>query len=421
MCAIALYAGVGADWLTPAPGDIYNLGTLGGTHSDGYGINDAGQVAGYSLHDRRRPPMHAFRYNGTPGSGRRDGRPGHPRRDGQRRLRHQRRRAGRRRVANDRRRGLSRLPLHRHARQRAARWPTWAPSAGRPATAAASTTPGRSPAIATRPATPPHHAFRYTGTPGSRRRHGRPGHARRDGQRSASAINDAGQVAGCVRHDRRRRYSRLPLHRHARLGRRDGRPGHPRRDDSAGYAINDAGQVAGFSRHDRRHRCPRLPLHRHARLGRRDGRPGHPRRDGQLRLSASTTPASSSDCRRSAGAGGGSWATLWQTDAGNTAVDLDAWLDATNPTLGAYWTLTEAHGINNNGLITGSGIYNDGPGGLSDGTARTSSTPPALVSPSRRRSRCWLLACRFSFGGTRGDPAVAAHVARTTNDVLLKL
>ena len=58
---------------------------------------------------------------------------------------------------------------------------------------------------------------------------------------------------------------------------------------------------------------------------------------------------------RAAGAGGGSWATLWLNDAGNTAVDLDAWLDAVNPTLGAYWALTEARAINNNGLITGHG------------------------------------------------------------------
>jgi uncharacterized membrane protein len=70
---------------------------------------------------------------------------------------------------------------------------------------------------------------------------------------------------------------------------------------------------------------------------------------------------------RAAGNGGGSWATLWQIDAGNTAIDLDAWLDAINPTLGAYWNLKEARGINIDGLITGQGIYDDGLGGLSDG------------------------------------------------------
>ncbi|MEX0611300.1 MAG: PEP-CTERM sorting domain-containing protein, partial [Pirellulales bacterium] len=74
------------------------------------------------------------------------------------------------------------------------------------------------------------------------------------------------------------------------------------------------------------------------------------------------------EAERAASAGGGRWATLWQTDAGNTPVDLDAWLDANNPTLGAYWMLSAAYGINDNGLITGTGLYDDGPGGLSDGT-----------------------------------------------------
>lgn len=49
-------------------------------------------------------------------------------------------------------------------------------------------------------------------------------------------------------------------------------------------------------------------------------------------------------------------------------IDLDAWLKANNPTEGAKWTLTVAHGLTDSGLITGYGDYNDGPGGLSDGT-----------------------------------------------------
>jgi hypothetical protein len=49
-------------------------------------------------------------------------------------------------------------------------------------------------------------------------------------------------------------------------------------------------------------------------------------------------------------------------------IDLDAWLDATNPTEGAKWTLTEALGLTDGGLITGDGTYNYGPGGLTDGT-----------------------------------------------------
>ncbi|MEX2093524.1 MAG: hypothetical protein WD971_12645, partial [Pirellulales bacterium] len=69
----------------------------------------------------------------------------------------------------------------------------------------------------------------------------------------------------------------------------------------------------------------------------------------------------------SSASGVGSWATLWLNDIGNPAVDLDAWLDAINPTLGAYWRLRSATGINNDGLVTGDGTYDDGPGGLSDG------------------------------------------------------
>ena len=83
---------------------------------------------------------------------------------------------------------------------------------------------------------------------------------------------------------------------------------------------------------------------------------------------------------RAAGAGGGSWPTLWLNDAGNTAVDLDAWLDAVNPTLGAYWTLPEARAINNDGLITGTGHYDDGPGGLSDGSRAFVLDASSLVS-----------------------------------------
>ncbi|HEV2294722.1 MAG TPA: PEP-CTERM sorting domain-containing protein [Tepidisphaeraceae bacterium] len=49
-------------------------------------------------------------------------------------------------------------------------------------------------------------------------------------------------------------------------------------------------------------------------------------------------------------------------------IDLNAWLDTNNPIEGAKWTLLEARGINDYGLITGEGIFNDGPGGLSDGT-----------------------------------------------------
>ena len=46
LCAIALSAVVGVSLANATAGDIYNLGTLGGTSSGGYDINDAGQAVG---------------------------------------------------------------------------------------------------------------------------------------------------------------------------------------------------------------------------------------------------------------------------------------------------------------------------------------------------------------------------------------
>jgi probable HAF family extracellular repeat protein len=49
---------------------MHDLGTLGGSGSRGYGINNAGQVTGNSsLGATTADPIHAFRYDGTPGSG----------------------------------------------------------------------------------------------------------------------------------------------------------------------------------------------------------------------------------------------------------------------------------------------------------------------------------------------------------------
>jgi probable HAF family extracellular repeat protein len=41
-------------------------------------------------------------------------------------------------------------------------------------------------------------------------------------------------------------------------------------------------------------------------------------------------------------------------------IDLDAWLHATNPTEAAKWTLKNALGLTDTGLVTGYGNYNDG-------------------------------------------------------------
>jgi hypothetical protein len=48
--------------------------------------------------------------------------------------------------------------------------------------------------------------------------------------------------------------------------------------------------------------------------------------------------------------------------AGGRMIDLDAWLDATDPAAGALWRLDFANGISDAGLIVGQGAYNDGTG-----------------------------------------------------------
>jgi MYXO-CTERM domain-containing protein len=50
-------------------------------------------------------------------------------------------------------------------------------------------------------------------------------------------------------------------------------------------------------------------------------------------------------------------------------IDLDAWLDATNPTEGAKWMLGYAFGLNDGGLITGAGNYDEDGDGFSVGRA----------------------------------------------------
>jgi probable HAF family extracellular repeat protein len=48
-------------------------------------------------------------------------------------------------------------------------------------------------------------------------------------------------------------------------------------------------------------------------------------------------------------------------------INLDTWLDAVNPIEGAKWTLKEANGVTDSGLITGHGNYYDGPGAPNNG------------------------------------------------------
>ena len=61
-------------------------------------------------------------------------------------------------------------------------------------------------------------------------------------------------------------------------------------------------------------------------------------------------------------------------------IDLDVWLDANYPAEGANWTLTDAAGLTNTGLITGTGQYDDGPDGLADGLRAYILDASALVA-----------------------------------------
>jgi len=69
LCAfLAVTLAVSAASTPAAPPTIYNLGTLGGALSSGLAVNDAGQVAGTS-YLTGLSARHAFRYDGTSGSG----------------------------------------------------------------------------------------------------------------------------------------------------------------------------------------------------------------------------------------------------------------------------------------------------------------------------------------------------------------
>jgi probable HAF family extracellular repeat protein len=292
---------------TPGAGGVMrDLGTLGGSHSTGWGINASGQVAGMAQVSTQR--HHAFRYDGMPGNG------------------------GVMRDLGTLPGGATSHGLGINAHGQVAGYSSIAGSSD------------------------PYHAFRYDGTPGS-------GGVMRDlgtlGGTSSfgNGINDAGQVTGST-------LTASGPYSHA--FRYDGTPGSggimrdlgalPGGMSSEGNAINSSGQIAGAaSTADGWHAF------------RYDGTPGV---DGEMHdLGTLGGFFSRGDGINNAGfvvgaaenQYGGSVATLWRPDG--SIVDLDAWLDVINPSAGKIWQLETAAGISDGGLITGTG-WQDGLGTL---------------------------------------------------------
>lgn len=208
-------------------------------------------------------------------------------------------------------------------------------------------------------------AFLYTGTPGV------DGHMVDLGSLAGTesvgnGINASGQVAGTSNSD--------PLAAAAmRAFRYVGTPGvdgamQPLGSlggiSSFGMAINDAGQVAGYS-------GVSLNVAEHAFLY--TGTPGQ----GGAMADLGTLGGPNSRgfginnlgqvVGESQTAGGVYHAFIY---TGGQMIDLDTWLDATDPVAGAHWTLTFASDIGNTGYISGYGIYDGNTRGfLIDGSS----------------------------------------------------
>jgi probable HAF family extracellular repeat protein len=157
-----------------------------------------------------------------------------------------------------------------------------------------------------------YHAFLYTGTPGS-----------------GGAMADLGTLGG---------------------------------NFSTGRGINDSGQVVGDSS------TTDSPYHAFLYTG-IPGNGGAMHDLGTLPGDASSSANAINAAGLVVGNSGVSGVFLYVGTPGTDGhmIDLNAWLDANNPIEGAKWTLGTAFGITDSGLITGTGDYNDGPGGLSDG------------------------------------------------------
>ena len=349
---------------------VYDLGTLGGTNSFGRAVNHGGQVAGYSSVTGDFTE-HAFRYDGTPGSG------GVMRDLGT--------------LGGARSRAMAVNAAGQVAGHSDIAGSPWARAFrydGTPGVGGvmhdlgtlggdssvangindAGQVVGRS-FIPSSVSFGGQHAFRYDGTPGA-------GGAMRDlgafpGQPGSTpfaegvAVNNNGQVTG---------FSEVGGGAY-RAFRYDGTPGsggvmHGLSGPgffgwSFGDAINDAGQVAGSGQ---------ITGSTAYHAFRYDGTPGA---GGAMRDLGTLGGANShgkavNDAGHVAGfsevTGSSTFHAFLYTGtpgAGGLMIDLDAWLDANNPTEGAKWTLSYAEDLSDTGWITGTGTYDpDGPGGV---------------------------------------------------------
>ena len=354
--AVLLALGLLASSADAASGDIYNLGTLpGGTSSHGYAINASGQVTGQS--DTTGSFGHPFLYTGTPGSG-----------------------------GSMVDLGDSLDYSAGRALNASGQVTGWVGSQGASAAWLYTGTPGSGGGMAflgtlgsggksagnginasgqvaggATTAGGASHAFLYTGIPGS-------GGAMADlgtlggSSSGGTAINTSGQVTGSS--DTAGGASHAFLY--------TGTPGSggamadlgtlPGWTNSIGTAINDSGQVAGWIHNSD-------SVNAHAFLY--TGTPG----SGGSMADLSTLGGSGSIGEAINAFGqvaGYSYTTgnltthafLYTGTPGidGHMIDLNSWLDTHNPIDGAKWTLREASGLNDTGLITGTGVYHDGLG-----------------------------------------------------------
>ena len=380
---LAVAAVVPAATRAAAPA-IYNLGTLGGSASQGYAINASGQVTGVS-YPTGSTVWHAFLYSGTPGSGGAMANLGTLGGSSSYSF-----------AINDGRQVVGYSDISGNTEYHAFIYGGTPGSGGSMAdlgtlggaySAAYAINAGGQVAGWGLTTGSAQHAFLYSGTPGSGGHMIDLGTLGGSGS-SATAINSSGQLTGS---------SDVITGSISYAFLYTGTPGAGGHmvglgtlggSHSYGTAINANGQVAGYS-----YRAGDLVTHAFL----YSGTPGSGGAMADLGTLGGSTDHSygyaidsggrvvgSSGTRDPLPAGGfASHAFLYSgtPSAGGQMIDLDDWLDANNPTEGAKWTLTDALALTDTGLITGVGDYNDGPGGLSDGRRAFLLDASALVVP----------------------------------------